>query len=417
MLLTNSDVGAGRSAAARRARLREQVLITAANPGLSALLAVGRTLGPRRGGVLRVPRLGVVVTDPLLIRGVLTDYGSMSLLGEGGVGHLWAQVLGEWVYDAFDGPGHVSLRQRSRDLFTEANAAGIVAPVFDAPVARALTRLEKGYVLDVAALARELVGRMVVHLLGLRVGSGRSGFLDPADPSPYLEVYATGERLASLALGTQASTELDGRTVAQARTLVAELTRDVSTAFQHAPTSTLLGRCREMGLREHEATGLATLMLVAGTETAASAMGRTVALLADTGQVQDVVADPALVEAAVREGLRVSTPAAVIGRHVVRDTVVGHLAVRAGERVVLLTHVADNLAGGFDVRRPYDPSTRQLWFGAGRHLCLGAPVARAELAHLLGALAATGRPWRVRRRAPSRRALIPAYHRLEIVLR
>ncbi len=44
MLLTDSDVGAVRSGGARRARVREHVLITAANPGLSALLAVGRTL-------------------------------------------------------------------------------------------------------------------------------------------------------------------------------------------------------------------------------------------------------------------------------------------------------------------------------------------------------------------------------------
>ncbi len=197
---------------------------------------------------------------------------------------------------------------------------------------------------------------------------------------------------------------------------MAELTRDVPQAFRDSPPSTLLGRCRELGLAEHEATGLATLLLVAGTETAASAMGRTVALLADTGQVHDVVAEPDLVPDAVREGLRVSTPAPVIGRNIVRDTRIGRLPVRAGERVVLLTYVADNAVGPFDVRRPYDPSTRQLWFGAGRHLCLGAPVARAEVAHLLSALVGTGRPWRVVRREPARRALIPTYQVLDIAL-
>ncbi len=363
--------------------------------------------------MLRVPRLGVVVTDAVLIREVLKDYGSTSLLGEGGVGHLWAQVLGEWVRDSFDGPGHVDLRRRSRDLFTEAGAAGVVRPVFEAPVERAVRELAAGGTVDVAALARELVGRMVVHLLGLRL-DGLTAADD--DPQPYLQVYASGERLASLAVGTQASTHLSSQTVEKAKEVVAELTRDVPQAFRDSPPSTLLGRCRELGLAEHEATGLATLLLVAGTETAASAMGRTVALLADTGQVHDVVAEPDLVPDAVREGLRVTTPAPVIGRNIVRDTRIGRLPVRAGERVVLLTYVADNAVGPFDVRRPYDPSTRQLWFGAGRHLCLGAPVARAEVAHLLSALVGTGRPWRVVRREPARRALIPTYKVLEIAL-
>lgn len=391
----------------------EQRLLAAADPGLSALVNTGRLLGPARGGVLRVPRLGVVVTDAVLIRAVLKDHGSTSLLGEGGVGHLWAQVLGEWVHDSFDGPGHVDLRRRSRDLFTEANAAGTVGPVFDDPVGRAVATLRAGGRVDVATLARELVGRLVVSLLGLRL-EGVAG--DDEDPQPYLDVYASGERLASLAVGTQASTHLSAETVERAKVVVAELTRDVPQAFRESSTDTLLGRSRALGLAEHEATGLATLLLVAGTETAASAIGRTVALLADTGQVSDVVADPERVADAVREGLRVSTPAPVIGRNIVRDTTIGRMQVRAGERVVLLTYVADNAAGGFDLRRPYDPSTRQLWFGAGRHLCLGAPVARAEVAHLVSALAGTGRPWRVVSREPARRALIPTYTSLVVEL-
>jgi len=63
-------------------------------------------------------------------------------------------------------------------------------------------------------------------------------------------------------------------------------------------------------------------MLVAGTETAASAMARTVALIHDTGQLPLLRADPALIPDAVREGLRVSTPAPVIGRHVSADVTV-----------------------------------------------------------------------------------------------
>jgi len=57
---------------------------------------------------------------------VLNDHRHFTLLGEGGVGHLWAQVLGDWVLDLFDGAGHHDLRTRARDLFTDATATALV---------------------------------------------------------------------------------------------------------------------------------------------------------------------------------------------------------------------------------------------------------------------------------------------------
>src|ERR1700674_676783 len=92
---------------------RESRLVLAANPALFALLTLGRFFGPVR----RLPRLGWVVTDPAVVRRLLLDSAHTSLLGEGGVGHLWAQLLGDWVSNAFDGPGHAELRQQGKDLF------------------------------------------------------------------------------------------------------------------------------------------------------------------------------------------------------------------------------------------------------------------------------------------------------------
>lgn len=389
------------------AERHESRLLRASQPALWALLKAART--PLIGPVRKVPKLGWLVTDGVAARRILNDHNHFTLLGEGGVGHLWEQVLGDYVLRIFDGPGHADLRKRGRDLFTDANSGALVEAVAG-PVVDAMTeRLSAGATVDVAETARTVVGRMMADLLGLRMP-------DDAPDAAYREVFATGERLASLALGSTASTVLKPETVAEAKRIIAELTRDVPHSFATAPSTTLLGRCREAGISLEEARGLASLLLVAGTETAASAMGRTVALLHDTGQQRDLLRDRSLLADAVREGLRVTTPAPVIGRHVSQDVEIDGRRMRAGERVLMLTYTANNAAGAFDLRRPYDPDTRQLWFGAGRHLCLGAPVARAEVARLLSGVLDAGRPYRVVERRYARGVLIPSYASLKISL-
>jgi len=386
-----------------RARKHETRLLLASRPTLYALLGVGRWLP---GGIRQVPRLGWVVTDPVLARAVLNDPAHFTLLGEGGVGHLWAQVLGDWVYRLFDGPGHADLRSRSRELFTDETSRRLVRRVMGPTVEAAMGALRSGRTVDLARLSRTLVGHMVADMLGL--GTQTDGHA--------LEVFEAGERLAGLAMNSAASTELPPSVIAKARPIIDSLTREVPSAFRSAPEDTLLGRCRALGLSLQEASGLATLMMVAGTETAASAMGRIVALLHDTGQQQVIHDDPTRIQHAVWEGLRVTTPAPVIGRHVSAAVTVGGRNLSAGDRILLLTYVANNRIGPFDINRGYVPDVRQLWFGAGRHLCLGAALARAEINFLLRSLVDTGRPWQVVSRRYGTRVLIPSYSALGVRL-
>ncbi|TDD85768.1 cytochrome P450 [Actinomadura darangshiensis] len=368
-----------------------------------ALLEAARHTGP----ITRVPRLGWVVTDPVLARHVLNDHAGFSMNGEGGVGHLWTQLFGDEMAQFFGGARHAEIRTRARDLFTE-DAARTLVERSQGPTHAALAaRLAAGASVDVAGAARVLAGRMVADLLGL-----------PADrpDAAYREVFAAGERLARLAMGTTASTGLDPAVLARARTIVDGLTAAVPHAYRTAGTGTLLGRCREMGLGLPLSRGLATLLVIAGTETGASGTVRTAALLHDTGAHRALLAEPALMDNAVREGLRVATPAPVIGRHVSRDTAVGGRRLRAGDRVLLLTYRATNGAGPFDVHRDYVPETRQLWFGGGRHLCLGAAVARVQVARMLATLLSGGRPYRIASRRPARRVLVPGYAELRVRL-
>ncbi|TWF76615.1 cytochrome P450 [Pseudonocardia hierapolitana] len=385
------------------ARRHEAGLLWASRPSLALLLHAARFAPP----IARIPRLGWIIRDPMLCREILNEHRHFTLLGEGGVGHLWAQVLGDYVTELFDGPGHLRLRTKARDLFTTKTSADLVAEAFDAPLDALTARLRVGGTVDVADTSRVLVGRMLATLLGL-----------PRDrpDDEFRAIFAEGERLAAVALHTAASTVLAPHAVAEARGIVERMTAGVPAGYRDAPPGTLLGRCRELGLGVEVTRGLAGLLLVAGTETAATAMTRAVALLHDHRLVDALLADPDRIDDVVREVLRVVTPAPVIGRHVSADVEIGRHLLKAGEQVMLLTYAANNAAGGFDPNRAYVPETRQLWFGGGRHLCLGAALAKAEMAALLRALLRAGRPWRVVHRRPARRVLIPRYESLQITL-
>jgi cytochrome P450 len=386
----------------REAR-HEARLILAANPALFSLLTLGRVAG----SVRKVPRLGWVITNPVIARRLLSDSAHTSLLGEGGVGHLWAQLLGDWVNESFDGPGHAALRKQARDLFTDASARQHVARVFAEPATRLADALRRDERVNIAETARGWVGRMVADLLGLAIAND-------GDDAAFRGIFAQGERLAALARDTMSSTVIPKDILAEATDILEQLTARVPEAYETADKNALLGRCREAGIPLHVARGLASLLLVAGTETAASAMARGVALLHDTGQQHDLRAEPKLLPGAIWEILRVTTPAPLIGRHITADVEVAGKLLRQGERALFLTYTADNAVGRFDIRRTPDRNIRQLWFGAGAHLCLGAPLARAEISYLLQTLLAQERPWRVVRRRAAQKVIIPTYAELTI---
>lgn len=351
------------------AKAHEHRLLSAARPALPLLNWLGMFAKP----IMKVPGLGWITADPLTARSVLNDPEHFTLLSEGGVGHLWAQILGDWVYELFDGPGHYDLRTRSRELFTEKTSFDFVEAAWGSRIEDARRAFDAGEAIDLADLSRILVGQMVVTLLGLPAGDGTSS---ASTDEAYREIFRTGEELAATALGTTADTVLPPHKIAAARAIVEKLTGHIDLAFETAGGDTIIGRCRDLGLSLQETKGLSTLLMVAGTETAASAMARTA------------------------------------GRSVLADLQLGGRTLRAGERIVVLTWTANNLAGEYRVDRGYIPQNRQLWFGAGRHLCLGGPLARAELTKIIELLIGDGRPFRVVSRRYGRRVLIPAYESL-----
>lgn len=123
-------------------------------------------------------------------------------------------------------------------------------------------------------------------------------------------------------------------------------------------------------------------LAVAGHETVMKLVASgTVALAANPDQRTQLCADPSLIPNAVEEMLRFEPPSVYNGRVTTRDVELHGTVIPAGSRVLLLTGAAVR-----DERQYEDPDTfdirrkigRQLGFGYGVHLCLGAALARLE---------------------------------------
>ena len=103
-------------------------------------------------------------------------------------------------------------------------------------------------------------------------------------------------------------------------------------------------------------------------------------------------ASPSLIPNAVNEALRLESPVRAFTRHVARDTEIGGVRVPEGARVLVLYGSANRDerrwqdADRFDIRRP--GAAGHLAFGAGRHTCLGAHLARLEMQSILRAMTA-----------------------------
>jgi cytochrome P450 len=144
------------------------------------------------------------------------------------------------------------------------------------------------------------------------------------------------------------------------------------------------------------ATDLATLLLVAGSETTTNLIGNAVSLLAARPDLVDrCLTEPGILADVVDETLRFESPVQWTRRRVVRTTTLAGTTLPAGAQVIALIGSANRderrfeQADRFVVSRP---AAGHLAFGIGPHFCLGAALARLEARVALEALfAAQGR--------------------------
>jgi hypothetical protein len=168
------------------------------------------------------------------------------------------------------------------------------------------------------------------------------------------------------------------------------------------------------------------LLVVAGNETTRNAMtGGLLAFIENPEEWRKLVRDPSLLDPAVEEIVRWTTPVIQFSRTATQDYVLRGKRIRAGESLCLFYPSANRDEEIFDepfrFRIDRQPN-EHIGFGRGEHVCLGAHLARLELRCAFGQLRErlehvelAGPPERVRssfvggiKRVPIRWRLAPA---------
>ena len=145
-------------------------------------------------------------------------------------------------------------------------------------------------------------------------------------------------------------------------------------------------------LPEMELLSYYFLLVVAGNETTRNAMtGGLLAFLEHPDQWERLRRDPSLVDSAVEEIVRWTTPVIQFCRTATEDVEIRGVKVRKGDNLCLFYPSANRDEEVFDdpfsFRIDRHPN-RHLAFGIGEHFCLGANLARLELRVVFRHLAA-----------------------------
>ena len=135
---------------------------------------------------------------------------------------------------------------------------------------------------------------------------------------------------------------------------------------------------------EEEALGSLNVIFLGGLDTTKSAIGHIAYQLALHPELEERVRDPRSIRQDMDEFIRLQSPVCTYARTVTRDTELAGVPLKAGERVLIRWDSANRddarFPGGSALR--FDPPRPggNAGFGLGVHRCLGAHLARVQIA-------------------------------------
>jgi cytochrome P450 len=216
-----------------------------------------------------------------------------------------------------------------------------------------------------AELRRAVAGPLAASVMAQALGLGR------ADPAQILTWYT----------GIVAAVQ-DEAAGAAGRAAFAELAGSLREVIGAPGDLSLLTEVTG-SLTEAEAISNAAVLMFGGIETTEGMIVNAMLhLLSHPDQLGLVLADRALIPAAIEESLRLEPAAAVVDRYATTDSALADARIRAGDQVTVSISAANRDPAvfsdpdRFDIRRPN--AARHLAFAHGPHFCIGAQLARLE---------------------------------------
>jgi cytochrome P450 len=318
------------------------------------------------GHIVKVPGIGVIVSEAGAMRAILVDNEHFSKVGPGASSELWTPIIGDSGLVNMDGPKHIHLRQKLGPMFTNRFVSKLIGDIVPPQLAAIKARLIAGEAVDIAIEVERTAANMVCRLAGYDMVA--------TDPDVISAQLANARAiLGAVKITTRQFTP---EQAAEGRRRLADIHENIRKTYQLGVEGSVANLLKEAEISEDDTVSVISALIVAGTETMVSHITRFTQIMVTSGYFDVLAANPSKVSDCIDEGFRVTVPSAVMVRAVRKPTRLGRFKVEPGVRIVLATHESCQRAGDFNPERPVPKEMRQLWFGAGAHFCLGMPMAQ-----------------------------------------
>ncbi len=298
----------------------------------------------------------------------------------------WERLVRETITFK-EGDEHARLRRHVSRTFTP-RAVARLAPRIEECVRSALAdAVASGDLVDlVGALSSRVPMQVLGSLLGVPPEMDAEFCRHAVRLQNAINPLSDAKALAEADVAASRFGDLIGILIDRARVSPGE---DLLSALVHQGESD--GGEKEDGkLSRMELVGIVTAIIMAGAETTGSLVNHgMLALLRHPAELAAVRADPERLPAAVEELARFDFPTKFVTRYALEPLDVGGERIAKGELIfgALGSANRDPLVfpdpDRLDLSRVPGPT---LTFGAGAHFCLGASLARAEAAEMIGQL-------------------------------